>query len=151
MAEELKTELTEELLTQLQSEKLVLLHTVDAETGSPTSNCISWVYAVDSKTLRFAVDKRSRIIANIEKNGLTALSLFAMNTVYEVKGKGSIKVEALDDVPFKLSCIDIEISSLRDTMFYGARISVEPEYEKTYDKRAAEKLDNQVFSAMKKA
>lgn len=151
MAEELQTELSAELLNQLQSEKLVLLHTIDAETGSPTSNCISWVYAVDAKTIRFAVDKRSRIVGNIEKNEQVALSVFALNTVNELKGKATIKVDALEDVPFKLACIDIELSTLRDTMFYGARISVEPEYEKTYDKRAAEKLDNQVFSAMKKA
>lgn len=151
MAEELQTELSAELLNQLQSEKLVLLHTIDAETGSPTSNCISWVYAVDAKTIRFAVDKRSRIVGNIEKNEQVALSVFALNTVNELKGKATNKVDALEDVPFKLACIDIELSSLRDTMFYGARISVEPEYEKTYDKRAAEKLDNQVFSAMKKA
>jgi hypothetical protein len=36
-------------------------------------------------------------------------------------------------------------------MFYGARLSATPEYEKTYDKRAADKLDGQVFAAMKKA
>jgi hypothetical protein len=36
-------------------------------------------------------------------------------------------------------------------MFYGARLSVVPDYEKTYDKRAADKLDGQVFAAMRKA
>jgi len=57
----------------------------------------------------------------------------------------------LDGVPFKLSCFDIHVEQVRDAMFYGSRLSVAPEYEKTYDKRAAEKLDNQVFAAMKKA
>jgi hypothetical protein len=36
-------------------------------------------------------------------------------------------------------------------MFYGSKISVEPEYEKTYNKIAAEKLDHQVMTALKNA
>ncbi|MBD0379151.1 hypothetical protein [Paenibacillus sedimenti] len=39
----------------------------------------------------------------------------------------------------------------QDVMFYGARFVTEPEFEKTYDIRAAEKPAGQVFDAMKKA
>jgi hypothetical protein len=148
---ETETQLTETLHAQLQKEKFVMLHTVDSDTNGPTSNAISWVYAVDNSTLRFAVDQRSRIVANIAKNNLVAVTVFANGTVNEIKGKAAVVRDALEDVPFKLACIDINVESVRDAMFYGARISTEPEYEKTYDKRAAEKLDGQVFSAMKKA
>ncbi|MNR64744.1 hypothetical protein D3C85_1874900 [compost metagenome] len=66
-------------------------------------------------------------------------------------GKAKLVTDALEDVPFKLVCFDIEIEVIRDAMFYGARLSSQPQYEKTYDQRAAEKLDGQVFAAMKKA
>ncbi|MDP5273130.1 pyridoxamine 5'-phosphate oxidase family protein [Chengkuizengella axinellae] len=144
------TELNEPILSQLQKEKLVLLHTVDEEIGSPTSNVISWVHAVNAKTVRFAVDQRSRIVKNIKLNKHVALTTFASSTVYEIAGSAEIVTEAMDDVPFKLACIEIKVEGIRDVMFYGARISNEPEYEKTYDKRAAEKLDGQVFDAIKK-
>ena len=36
-------------------------------------------------------------------------------------------------------------------MFYGSKIVTEPQYDKTYDKKAAAKLDKQVMEAMKKA
>ncbi|BBH21247.1 hypothetical protein Back11_25920 [Paenibacillus baekrokdamisoli] len=108
------TLLNDDLFNQLQTDPFVLLHTIAADGGSPTSSAISWIYAVDHSTLRFAI-------------------------------------EALEDVPFKLVCFDIEIGEIRDAMFYGARLSTQPEYEKTYDKRAADKLDGQVFAAMKKA
>lgn len=36
-------------------------------------------------------------------------------------------------------------------MFYGSKISRDIEYEKTYDKEAAAKLDRQVMEAMKQA
>nr|WP_170295450.1 pyridoxamine 5'-phosphate oxidase family protein [Chengkuizengella sediminis] len=144
------TELNETIFSQLQKEKLVLLHTMDDESGSPTSSVISWIYAVDSITVRFAVDQRSRIVNNLKNNKLVSLTTFASATVYEIAGSAELLTEAMEEVPFKLACIEIKIKSVRDVMFYGARISTEPEYEKTYDKRAAEKLDNQVFEAIKK-
>lgn len=145
------TALTEQLFSLLQKEKFVLLTTVDAETGSPSISAISWMYAINVTKLRFAIDQRSRIIENVKQNPLVAIAFFGTGTVHSVYGKAIISAETLDEVPFKLTSIDIEISAVRDAMFYGSRISVEPEYEKTYDKRAAEKLDGQVFEAMRKA
>ena len=148
---EIITSLDEKLFSELQNEKLVLLHTIDTDTGAPTSSAISWVCAPSAETIRFAVDQRSRLVANVKANAKVSLTIFANNTVNIVYGQASIVVDALEEVPFKLTCVDIHIESVRDGMFYGSRISVEPAYEKTYDKRAAEKLDSEVFAAMKKA
>ena len=41
------------------------------------------------------------------------------------------------------------VQEVRDVMFYGAKLAIEPTYEKTYDLRAAKKLDNQVLVGMK--
>lgn len=146
-----ETELSALLFEQLQSERLVILHTIDAASEGPTSRVISWVYAIDKQTIRFAIDQRSKVIANLRKNPNIALSVFAACTVFEIKGEASIVTDELEQVPFKLTCADISIQSVRDAMFYGSRISVEPEHEKTYDKRAADKLDRQVYDAMKQA
>lgn len=145
------TALNEQLYSVLQKETFVILNTVDAETGSPGVNAISWVYAKDTGTIRFAVDGRSRIIANVKANPKVTVSLFAAGTFHAIYGEARIVTEELQDVPFKLTCMDIGIREVRDAMFYGARVSVHPEYEKTYDKRAADKLDGQVFDAMRKA
>lgn len=145
------TELTDPLYSMLQQEKLVILNTVDAESGMPVASAISWVYAVNPSTVRFAIDQRSRLIQNLRKHSGASLTMFGSGSVHAAYGQARIVTDALEEVPFKLTCIDLDIESVRDAMFYGARISVEPEYEKTYDKRAAEKLDNQVFAAMKKA
>jgi hypothetical protein len=145
------TALSEPLFTALQKEILVLLSTIDAETGAPSTTAVSWLYATEPNTLRFAVDQRSRLIANIRNNALVNVTLFAEGTVHAIYGSATIIIDALEAVPFKLACVDVAISAVRDAMFYGSRISVTPEYEKTYDKRAAEKLDGQVFDAMRKA
>lgn len=143
--------LSEPLLSALREETLVLLTTIDYETGAPNVSAISWVYAMDSETIRFAVDRRSRIVSNIQGQGAVVLTVLTNGTVNAISGKANILVDPMEEVPLKLACIEVKVESVRDAMFYGARISVEPAYEKTYDKRAAEKLDNQVFSAIRKA
>lgn len=148
---EIVHELSEPIYSRFQKEKFVLLNTVDAETDGPSSKAISWIYAVNPRLLRFAVDQHSRIIDNIKRNPRAAITLFASGSVYTISGKASIVREVMEEVPINLSCIELNIDMVKDAMFDGARISVEPEYEKTYDKRAAEKLDNQVLAAMKKA
>ena len=147
---ETMTALSEQLLNMLEQKKLVILNTIDAETGSPTVNAISWVDAPTPSTVRFAIDAKSRIVANLNKNPLVTMTMIGGETVHAVYGKAKQVSEALEGVPFKLACFDVEIDTIRDAMFYGSRITVEPEYEKTYNKAAAEKLDRQVFDAMKK-
>lgn len=145
------TALSDQHLSQLQQEKLVMLATIDAESGSPSVSAISWVYPGSATTIRFAIDQRSRIVANVKKNPQVTLSFFADGKLNAVYGAASVVTDVLEGVPFKLTCFDVQVEAIRDAMFYGSRITVEPEYEKTYDKRAAEKLDGQVFAAMKKA
>ncbi|TJY43396.1 hypothetical protein E5161_05770 [Cohnella pontilimi] len=150
MAETL-TALPETLFNQLQKESFVLLHTIDTESGSPTSSAISWIYAVDPGRLRFALDGRSRLIHNLKARPEVSITLFGGGSVHAVYGSAKVLTDKLEGVPFALACVDLEVNTVRDAMFYGARLSVQPEYQKTYDKRAADRLDGQVFDAMKKA
>jgi hypothetical protein len=150
MAESM-TALTDALFAQLQKENFVLLHTVDAESAGPTSSAISWIYAVDSTKLRLALDGRSRLVANMRAHPDVSITLFSGGSVHAVYGQAHVVSERLEGVPFPLACMDIHLNAVRDAMFYGARLSVLPEYEKTYDKRAADRLDTQVFDAMRKA
>lgn len=143
--------LSEQLLHHFHQEKLALLSTIDADTGAPSTNAISWVTAVSPSRVRIALDQRSRLVGNLQANPNATLTVFAHGSVYAVSGQAQTVAEALDGVPFKLACLELQVDAVRDVMFYGARLSVEPEYEKTYDARAAAKLDSQVFAAMKKA
>jgi hypothetical protein len=106
---------------------------------------------MDASRVRFAVDARSRLNANIRANPHVTLTLIGEGSVHAINGHAALVTEKLEEVPFALCCIEVAVDTVRDAMFYGARISVEPEYEKTYDKRAAAKLDGQVFAALKKA
>jgi len=145
------TQLTETLLLQLKSETFVLLNTVDAETGGPTSSAISWIYALNASTFRLAIDHRSRLVENVRSNPLVTITVFGDGKVHAINGRASVAIDPLPEVPFKLCCFDISVEAVRNALFYGAQLSSAPQYIKTYDQRASEKLDGQVFSAMQKA
>lgn len=151
MANQVEPMLTDELYQLLQAERFVTIATIDHESGGPNVSAISWVYAHKKDSIRFAVDNRSRIVENVRANPQVVLNLIGNESTYSIGGHATVKVEKLDEVPLKLALVEIHIKEVRDVMFYGSKISVEPKYEKTYDKNAAEKLDNQVMSAMKKA
>ncbi|WP_028561635.1 pyridoxamine 5'-phosphate oxidase family protein [Paenibacillus pinihumi] len=143
--------LSDSLLNQLKKAPFVLLHTADAEDGSPTSDSISWIWPASSEKLRFAIDARSRLNANLQAKPEVCVTLFAPGTIQSVYGQASCLNESLDGVPFQLACYEMIITSIKDAMFYGGRLCVIPEFEITYDKRAADKLDGQVFAAIRKA
>jgi uncharacterized pyridoxamine 5'-phosphate oxidase family protein len=151
MANQVEPKLIKPLFDELQKERFVTLATVDHETGGPNVSAISWVLAKDEDTVYFAVDNRSRIIQNINSNDKAVINLIANESTYSISGTARVKQEKLEGVPLKLALVEIKISEVRDVMFYGSKIVAEPQYDKTYDKDAAARLDKQVMDAMRKA
>jgi hypothetical protein len=149
MANRIEPKLIPELFDELQTERFVTVATVDYETGGPSVNAISWVIASDEETVVFAVDRRSKIVENVKYNHLVVINLIANESTYSISGEARILQEKLENVPLKLSLIKVCISEVKDVMFYGSKISTEPGYEKTYDEKAADRLDRQVIEAMK--
>lgn len=150
MANQVEPVLIRPLFEKLQQDQYVILATVDHETGAPNVNAISWIMALSENSVYFAVDNRSRIVQNIKANHQAVITLIANESTYSISGSAAIKEEHLPGVPLKLALIDLSVKEVRDIMFYGSKITVEPRYDKTYDKLAAEKLDNQVKDAMKR-
>jgi hypothetical protein len=151
MANEVEPKLTRALFEELQQERFVTIATIDHVTGGPNVSAISWLLAKDQQTVLFAVDSRSRIIDNIRNNSKAAISLIANESTFSIQGTAVIKQEKLDDVPLKMSLVELRIDEVRDVMFYGSKIVTEPGYDKTYDKEAAVRLDRQIMESMRKA
>jgi uncharacterized pyridoxamine 5'-phosphate oxidase family protein len=151
MPNQVEPRLIKPLFDELQKERFVTIATVDFETGGPNVSAISWVFAKDEETIYFAVDNKSRIIQNITNNNKVVINLIANESTYSIQGEAMLKEERLHDVPLKLALLKIRILEVRDVMFYGSKIVAEPQYDKTYDKNAAARLDKQVMEAMKKA
>ncbi|MBM7647265.1 hypothetical protein JOC78_000186 [Bacillus ectoiniformans] len=151
MANRIEPQLIPDLFEALQAERLVTLATVDNETKGPALHALSWIWASDEETIRFAAESRSRIVENIKENPVCAINLIANESTYAIHGKCQVLEEKIPDVPFKGAVIEMKITEIRDIMFYGSKITGEPKYEKTYDLGAAEKLDSQIMNALKRA
>ncbi len=149
MANKVETTLIDPLYEALQKERFVTISTIDHETGAPNVSAISWVFAPDRKRILLAIDQRSRMVDNIKKHPAVVLTIIANESTYSINGNAHLRVEKLKEVPLKLTLIELSILEVRDVMFYGSKISIEPQYEKTYDEKAAAKLDKQVIDAVK--
>ncbi|WNB90699.1 pyridoxamine 5'-phosphate oxidase family protein [Bacillus sp. NEB1478] len=146
--QEIPATLSPELFEYLQGEQLVLLGTIDAESNGPSINAISWVKSLSESKIRFTVTNNSRIVTNIKANSNVVLTVVALETVYSINGKANILEDTMDDVPLKLSKIEVDIEHVFESMFWGAKIVQEPVYEKTYNEKKAKELDEKVYQAL---
>lgn len=149
MANVVEPTLTDDLVQTLRKDCIVMVATTDFEKQVPNVSAISWVYAVSKTSIRFAVDQRSRIVENIRHSTGVVLTIMANESVFSISGAGEILTDRMENIPLKLTVIEVNVKEVRDVMFYGAKLATEPTYEKTYDLRAAKKLDNQVLVGMK--
>ncbi|UYW69739.1 pyridoxamine 5'-phosphate oxidase family protein [Bacillus cereus] len=149
MANVVEPTLTDDLVQTLRKDCIVMVATTDFEKQVPNVSAISWVYAVSKTSIRFAVDQRSRIVENIRHSTGVVLTIMANESVFSISGAGEILTDRMESIPLKLTVIEVNVKEVRDVMFYGAKLTTEPTYEKTYDLRAAKKLDNQVLVGMK--
>lgn len=150
MANQVEHRLTEDLFPLLQTKRYVTLATIDYEKKTPNVNAISWVWAVNTKTIRFAIDNRARMIKNIQANDGVVLTMIANGSTYSIAGKAKIVQKKMEGLPLKLALIEMQVDEVRDVMFYGAKLMIEPLYDNTYDEEAASKLDKQVMAALQK-
>ncbi|WP_256758111.1 pyridoxamine 5'-phosphate oxidase family protein [Cohnella sp. WQ 127256] len=144
----ISTELSPEQLLLLGTNPLILLSTVDHESGSPSISAISWVKAIDTKSVRFAITSNSRILTNVKAANKVTLCFIGGGTVHTVTGSTQVLTEKSDGVAMTLSIVEISIDAVFDSMFWGAQITQAPAYEKTYDADKAQALDDQVYKAM---
>lgn len=142
--------LNEEQMKLFNGETLTLLGTIDADSQTPVINAISWVQAISPDKIRFSVTSSARILANIKGNPRITLCLIGLETVYSITGECHILSEKMEGVAMPLAKIEVEITGVYDSMFWGAKIVQAPIFEKTYDPAKAKALDEEVYKALVK-
>jgi Pyridoxamine 5'-phosphate oxidase len=131
-----------------KEERIGFLSTIHKETGAIQQNAVSWIHGYKPNVLRIAVGSKAQIVTNIESNENVNFSFFYKKTIVSFQSKGKIVTKNIPGVPFPLTLIELATDHLHDIMFYGAEITQEPVYEKTYNIEAAKKLDVQVYEGM---
>ncbi|WP_256846783.1 hypothetical protein [Paenibacillus sp. Pae108] len=142
------TELTPEMVDALQGNNIVLLNVVEKESGAIYSTALSWVYAVNATTIRFAIDAKSDFIKIIEQDPAVLLNFTAQESVFSLTGKASVKVAKTEGLTLKLALIEVQVEGIRDIIFYGGEITTKLEFVKTYNADLVKKLDTEVKEAI---
>ncbi|SDP16734.1 Pyridoxamine 5'-phosphate oxidase [Paenibacillus sp. yr247] len=131
-----------------EKERMGFLTTFNKLTGNIHHNVVSWIAGVNQDTLRIAVSSKSDIVSNIESHPNVSFSFFFDEKVMAFQCEAIILTKEMKEVPFPLTLIELSAQQTEDIMFYGARISQEPVFEKTYNLKAAKQLDMQVYDSM---
>jgi Pyridoxamine 5'-phosphate oxidase len=131
-----------------KDERIGFLSTIHKDSGAIQQNAISWIHGYKPNVLRIAVGSKAQIVTNIESNENVNFAFFYRKSIFSFQSKGKIVTKSIPGVPFPLTLIELETDELHDIMFYGAEITQEPVYEKTYNIKAAKKLDEQVYEGM---
>jgi len=140
--------LSPELASSLQGEKMVSLITVDEGTKLPQLSVVSWVNAnQDGTKIKLALGHKASSITNIQSNPTVIVGMIGEGSCYSVRGKA--QVSQVIERTMKLCVVTIDIEEVENVMFYGGKVTVEPEYEKTYNPELAKKLDTEVYELLR--
>ncbi|RKD21810.1 hypothetical protein BEP19_14440 [Ammoniphilus oxalaticus] len=149
-AKEQQTTISTEMEPYLSGESLIFLSTVEADSQTPSVSAISWVKMKDNKTIRISVSSSSRIVDNIKANKRVSLAFIGNETVYSITGDATVLEDAMEGINMRLAKIEVKLDQVFESMFWGAKITQEPTYEKTYDPEKAKKLDDDVYELLMK-
>ena len=139
--------LNQDLIDLLQGEKIVSLVTMDENTNKPHLSIVSWLVAhEDGKTIKFALGHKGTSVSNIQANPEITLGVIGAGSCYSIKGHAT--VSDIIEKTMKYRVVTVNVESFEDVIFYGGKITVEPEYVKTYKKELAEKLDKEVYEML---
>src|SRR5918912_1603192 len=101
----LGNELPDRAMNYLQVGRLVIISTVD-ERGWPDSAPISWITALDRRTLRLAVSPEVSTFRNILKNDRIMLALLGGTMTLGISGTARVLSESMSDVPFPMAMVE---------------------------------------------
>lgn len=148
MSKKTADRLSNDLINLLQGEKIVSLISLDAETKMPNLTTISWLRAhPNGKVIKFALGHKGESVSNIIANPEVTLGVIGAGSCYSIKGTATIS--DIVEKTMKYRIVTVEIESVEDVIFYGGKVTVEPEYIKTYNADLAKKLDDEVYAMLK--
>jgi Pyridoxamine 5'-phosphate oxidase len=117
----LGNELPEKAMNYLQVGRLVIMATVD-ERGWPDTCPISWIVAVDSKTLRLAVSKEVSTYRNVLQNENVMISLLGGAMTLGIRGRASVLADDMDDIPLPMAVVEVQVDEVKDDSIIGRGI-----------------------------
>lgn len=110
-----------EVVEFLTGGRLVFGATIDDD-GHPYTMVMNSVLAVDERTLRFALDHRTRTLVNIKQRPTMMLEVVGDGFVVAVRGQTRILKEKLDSMPVPSALVQLDVESVKSDLPPGVNV-----------------------------
>jgi hypothetical protein len=114
----LGNELPERAINYLQVGRLVIMATVD-ERGWPDTAPISWITALDKRTLRIAVSREVATYRNIQRNENVIISLLGGAMTLGIRGRARVISDSIDDISLPMAMVEMIVDEVKDDSVIG--------------------------------
>ncbi len=120
-------EMPAELVAFLTGGRLVVASTVDAE-GLPYTMVMNSAVAFDAHTIRFALDRRTHSLKNIEANGTMMFEIIGNGFIYGVRGAARVLREQMEHAPIPSALIEVSVETVKSDLPPGVQVTA-PQFE----------------------
>ncbi len=115
----------------------------------PYTTFVSWLIAVGEKTIKFAISSNSRTAENIRSNPYVSIEVFGPDIAASISGSAKIVKEKIEDLPFPVSVVEVNVEEVNNNLFPGATITGEIPFKHTGNIQKALEFDNIVLKALR--
>ncbi len=121
MSERLSGEMPSDLVDYLAGGKIVVVATVDDD-GSPYTMIMNWALALDAKTLRLSLDRRTQTLRNVEANGRVMVEVIGDGLAYGVRGTARVIIEEMRHAPVPSAMVEVAVDMVKRDLVPGVEI-----------------------------
>jgi hypothetical protein len=111
-----------QLFEYLQGGHIVVLATVDPE-GLPELELITWVLAMDERTVRFVVSANYDAAHNVIRNGSAALQVLGPDIGYAIKGRARLLKDHIEATNFPQILFEMKVEEVYEDRFGATYIA----------------------------
>ena len=120
-------EMPPELVEFLAGGRLVVASTVDAG-GLPYTMVMNSALALDTHTIRFALDRRTHTLKNIEANSAMMFEIIGDGFIFGVRGTARVIREQMEHAPIASALIEVTVETVKRDLPPGVQVTA-PQFE----------------------
>jgi hypothetical protein len=101
-----------DLVAHLAGGRLVVAATTDDD-GAPYTMVMNSAVAIDSGTIRFAIDHRTHTLRHIRERGRIMIEVLGENLIYGVSGAARVVVEHMQHAPIASAMVQVDVERVK--------------------------------------
>ena len=114
-------EMPPELVGFLRGGRLIVASTVD-KNGQPYTMVMNSAVALDAHTIRFALDRRTHSLKNIEANGVMMFEIVGDGFIFGVRGTAKVIREQMEHAPTPSAMIEVGVELVKRDLPPGVSV-----------------------------